>query len=497
MKNLYKSKLIIFAMAIVVILGVQKVFAAQVDIKVTQEKREPAKVVITSEKEMKEVKIYRKSANEKFILIYKAKANNTKKFECKIPTRYFSTEENKEFKVVVIDKDGQIISNNYTIEAIPSQVPMNPEETAKPTSTSSPIPTKPTSNPTTSATTSPSQSQNPTTQPSPSSSNSEQPTTNEGISLDRTKLMIDNCHYNVAELVATTQNNTKVTWESSNPKIAAVNQKGVVKGLTYGKVTITASTVDASGKTHKAECETKVITKVTEKPSNVKYQAYNKKTGGATYYLIHGTMGKDFVEAYINNAADLIKKYPDNKNWKKEASKLTIHTYRQKNVKITYDDKKKTIKNVSGAKYPQSSSFHPSSNSNFEYKTLTKPAGEMSPTNYIFFFCHQNQWEYLLKKNSSTGKWECICEKESSAGYCRNEFNDYLAIFFNGPYKLCYTYRYYSKGASTSQNLVHWDTGRRTGVPTSGGCIHLGKYTDEIYYRLVKEAGVGTRFILF
>ncbi len=45
--------------------------------------------------------------------------------------------------------------------------------------------------------------------------------------------------------------NQKVTWSSSNPKIAKVDSKGVVKGLAKGKVTITATAQDGSGKVAK------------------------------------------------------------------------------------------------------------------------------------------------------------------------------------------------------------------------------------------------------
>lgn len=43
----------------------------------------------------------------------------------------------------------------------------------------------------------------------------------------------------------------ELTWKSSNSKIATVNSKGVVKGLRQGKVTITATTRDGSGKSAK------------------------------------------------------------------------------------------------------------------------------------------------------------------------------------------------------------------------------------------------------
>ena len=54
----------------------------------------------------------------------------------------------------------------------------------------------------------------------------------------------------------TNANNKAVTWKSSNSKIATVTQKGVVKGIKKGTVTITATTKDGSSK--KVTCKVTV-----------------------------------------------------------------------------------------------------------------------------------------------------------------------------------------------------------------------------------------------
>lgn len=51
-----------------------------------------------------------------------------------------------------------------------------------------------------------------------------------------------------AKVTPSTASNKKVTWKSSNTKIATVNSKGVVTGKKAGKVTITATAKDGSGK---------------------------------------------------------------------------------------------------------------------------------------------------------------------------------------------------------------------------------------------------------
>ena len=165
-KKLLKSVLI-FSLFILALFLAKQTFA-KVDINVTQEKRKPAEVKISADAEFCEVRIYRKIENGKFVLIYKAMPENVKTFECKIPIIHFSTKENRDFKIIVKDKNGNVIGADYTIEPIPEETPINPSETARPTSTSTPIPTKPT--PTTTTTTSPSATTSPTQSPSTSPS---------------------------------------------------------------------------------------------------------------------------------------------------------------------------------------------------------------------------------------------------------------------------------------------------------------------------------------
>ncbi len=170
-KNKILKSIIIVAFSILLILLLRHISLAKVNLTVTQEKREPAKIKITSDENFAEVKIYRKISSGKYILIYKALPENTKSFESSIPIHNFSTDDKTDFKVIVKDKDGKVVGEeSATIKPIPSAVPMNPSETAKPTTTASAVPTKPTPSTTPSSTSSQTPSQTPSTTPSPSSS---------------------------------------------------------------------------------------------------------------------------------------------------------------------------------------------------------------------------------------------------------------------------------------------------------------------------------------
>ena len=70
---------------------------------------------------------------------------------------------------------------------------------------------------------------------------------------------------------------SKVTWKSSNPKVAAVNSKGKVTAKKTGKTTITAK---ANGKT--AKCKITVRTVLSEKKARKALQKYLKNSN---YYF--------------------------------------------------------------------------------------------------------------------------------------------------------------------------------------------------------------------
>lgn len=327
------------------------------------------------------------------------------------------------------------------------------------------------------------------------------------ISLDRTILMIDNTHYNIADLKATLTskalyNGKNITWSIDNPGIVKFQKDGKkhskitgtenaqIVGLKFGTATLTVSI--PNGK--KATCKIKVIT--SSKENTGKDRRVDWDHGGTifTFFLRKGTWGNKYVEAYVNNAAKIVKKYQNSK-FKDEAAERIVWTYRQKSVVINADKKAKRILSTSGPQY--GNTVTPRYNSDFEEKAMKRKKGELSPNNYLLLFTSKNEWAYLFNKNKS-GEWKLICSKEAAAGYCRDEFEKYLSLFRrSGFLDLELSYMDCSRDQTTYQNSVHKDIGSIQGEPQSGGCIRIAYPDQEMYYRIYVEAGVGTRLILF
>ena len=130
-----------------------------------------ASIKITSNEKMKNIKIYKKVEDAKYILFYIAKPHSNS-FVYKISNSKLSMEKETELKIVAEAENGDRTTGDLKVDKVKPRVSMNPSETAKPTTTSSPIPTKPT--PTSTATSSPSQSTsgNPSSTEEPSTSDS-------------------------------------------------------------------------------------------------------------------------------------------------------------------------------------------------------------------------------------------------------------------------------------------------------------------------------------
>ena len=76
-----------------------------------------------------------------------------------------------------------------------------------------------------------------------------------------------------AKVSPSNASNKKITWSSSDKKIATVSSKGVVKGVKAGKVTITAKAADGSGKKATCKITVKKFVKITSMKLN-----YTSKT---------------------------------------------------------------------------------------------------------------------------------------------------------------------------------------------------------------------------
>ena len=104
-------------------------------------------IKISSSKEIKRLKMYKKIGNDSFILFYVGKPHK-KELEFIVRNSLLSEDKKTEIKVVVIDNDGNSSNETIILDKLKPRVSMNPEETAKPTTTEWVIPTKPTSYPT-------------------------------------------------------------------------------------------------------------------------------------------------------------------------------------------------------------------------------------------------------------------------------------------------------------------------------------------------------------
>ena len=357
--------------------------------------------------------------------------------------------------------------------------------------------------------------------------------TGEEILLDREILMIDNKHYNFADLKVIIGNDSDyskndITWTVGDRKVAVLKSNGKkankitgvsklkIYGVGFGDTLVTASLPNGA----KATCKVKVIISSREKaPSGDMAAKDVSEWEGGPYEVTYHTAehpyyirqksvswGNEYVEAYINNAAKLVKEYQDS-IFKSEAKMGTIYTYKQSDLKIYYSKSKELITKVSGKYYSQSDR---SKYTSFKENSLIKKKGELSPNGYVFFFSAKNQWEYLLKLENPNEKWneksnpyKLIASKKASAGLNRDHFATYCTAMYmteQGELSMRYTGsgRRYDNSCG---HLLHWDffagDSRYQGAPSSHGCIHLGTYKDKIYYKTMVEAGLGTRMIMF
>ena len=332
-------------------------------------------------------------------------------------------------------------------------------------------------------------------------------TGNGEIALDRNKLMIDNTHYNFADMKVGVNSDSgyktkDVTWTIDDPSVAKFQKGGKyykkvsgtgslrVVGLKFGTTTISAKLPNGST----AKCKLKVITSSKEQAKGDTFVNWLHGNTYFPFYLHKGTWGDEYVEAYVNNAAKIVSKYQDSK-FKNEAAQKTVWCYRQKSLKFSVDSKKRKVTGISGNEYGV---ITPIGHWDFQETGKTKKKGELSPNNYILLFTSKNQWAYVLQKNSKTGEWKVVSSRESAAGYNRDTFEGYLCIMkkegFIGP---AVTYERWGRGESSYQNAVHKDFTSVQGRPQSAGCIRVGFTDQEIYYWVFVKAGVGTRLILF
>lgn len=163
-----KIKILTFLILFFVFLGISLETRADAQISTELVDKKNNVIHISSEKSLKKVRIYKK-VNDKFILVSKINTE-AKAVSYTMPKDKLSTEETTTFKVVV-NQENEETKKDVSFEKIVI-APINPEETAKPSVSTSPIPTKPTP----SQSMAPSQSATPSQSTTPSQTASQNPT---------------------------------------------------------------------------------------------------------------------------------------------------------------------------------------------------------------------------------------------------------------------------------------------------------------------------------
>ncbi len=469
------------------------IFAADDNFQVTISTDSKNNIVISIDatKNIKKVELYKKQSDGKYSVFYQRSNVNGSRVTITVPTNRLSRINETDLRVKVTYSDGTKVSKNVTA---PQYVPPTPASTPTPTPaptvapTSAPAPTpaptptqlpsEPTSDPGTSPTPTPTPTaspSDPTTTPSPTET--PQPDTSRVvISTTKQTVMLDKNHYNFTFFDVTVKPSTaKVTYKSSNTKVATVSNKGKIVATGYGTAKITA-TAENNGAKASVACNIRVITTMKEKTSDSTAFVNRKGTHAGEVYYIRNYKTKtnvknwsqkkineqhwsdEEVESYINNMAWIQKTYQDKVDWS-EVKQQTFYTHG-----ISYNTNKPT-----------------------KHKSWVKPKGEITSKNakYLLLFTSKNQCLYLLQRNNK-GTWNVNYKIVSSGGY------------YWGSYSKCVSYAkidtanttagvsFYMKPSGNSDmnrtNSLH--PGACYGVVDSLGCIRLGEGQSTMYKKI-------------
>lgn len=178
------------------------------------------------------------------------------------------------------------------------------------------------------------------------------------LNYDTYNIGIDKTVVLTATVTTETATNQKVTWKSSNPKVATVSQKGKVTGIKAGYATITAIAQDGSDA--EASCEIRVVTPVTSitlnrstmslfvgdskslkatvKPSNSTY----KKTKWVSSDDKVAIVDEDGTVIAIKAGTAMISSEALDNSGKKAICYVTVHD-RVSSTGVTLQDKKVTM----------------------------------------------------------------------------------------------------------------------------------------------------------
>ncbi len=317
----------------------------------------------------------------------------------------------------------------------------------------------------------------------------------EKVKLDRTILMLDKDHYNVATLTCTVKPSNakgkKITWSSSKKSVVEVDKHGRLKAKSAGTAKITAQT--ANGK--KATCVVTVISRMKQSTTYFSgaIKGYAAKEDVCGYYFginKNQNWTKQQVESYINNAEKLCMsgnydKYPE----AAPATKLPYYT---------------------GAP-----------GINLVKHTLSKSKG-ISATNYLVLITTTNQRMYVFKKNENK-VWKLLKYCDTSTGKAtiggHNRFEFYLGAIYKVPGNdggrgnsfiqfsqsgsncngAMYNVEIKGQEPHCSHRAIHYGYVDSKGTPSSAGCNHIGWDNTEFYewFNNIMKNQYGTRIIVY
>lgn len=260
---MYNKKILVLTLIISMLLSIFinciSLAAGNIEINMAKENDESITLKVSAEKNIKNISIYLKREGTEYQLFYRSNSINSKNKTYKISRTRLSTDQETYFKVIVEDEEGTEKSQEFKGE--------KRTETARPSATTNPsTSTKPTQStkPSTSSLPTTTASSKPST--SPSSKPSQSPTQVEVQSVKLDYNTFDMYVGNRKTIKATTRPSnakTKLTWSTSNSKVATVTATGTIIAKKAGTATITVRT--SNGKT--AQCRVTVREKA--KTSNL------------------------------------------------------------------------------------------------------------------------------------------------------------------------------------------------------------------------------------
>ena len=230
MKKIKNFIIVIISLVLIALLTFSvKNYSFDVTTKLEEQDYTGAKIKVTSSDTMKSLKIYKKVGNM-YILFYMSH-HGTKEVTVRIPNSLLSEESKTDIKVVAINESGERGIGETTIDKITPRVSMNPSETAKPSWTPTPIPSKPT----------PSihPSETPAPEPSGSTSPSGGGTQISGIKLNKNSVTLkvgekDKLTYTVTPEGA----HPHLVWRTDANEICSIEADGTITGVSVGEATI-------------------------------------------------------------------------------------------------------------------------------------------------------------------------------------------------------------------------------------------------------------------